>query len=325
MYNGEALKEIFEEALMGFSFSLSTPSLSEPIEYILKQSGKRLRPILLLMGCNLYSENIENAILPAIGIELFHNSTLVHDDIMDKATLRRNAPTVQAKYGINQAILSGDLMMLLSSKCFQQLSPDISQQALSTFYKIVVKVFEGQQFDMDYELIDEISETEYLRMIELKTAELIAGSILLGAIIGGADKKECEKLYNFGIKIGLAFQIQDDMLDIWNNSVTFGKITGGDIIERKKTLPYILALQQSTPNLKKRLKELYSLECKMGHEERVEDVTAIYNSLCIKKQLTDIANKYIEEGFKNIDDIDLPTDRKEMIINYTQLLINRNR
>jgi geranylgeranyl diphosphate synthase type II len=217
MYNHSELKEVVDKALNNLSYNREASKLTSPVQYILSIGGKRLRPVLALMACNLFSDKIDEAVLPAIGLEIFHNFTLVHDDIMDHAPVRRSFPTVHAKWDTNQAILSGDVMAFIANDCVLQAPSDKLLKVFRVYNKAAVEVCIGQQLDMDYEKATFITQDEYLRMIELKTAVLIAASVKAGAIIGGGNNKDSELLYEFGRNLGLAFQVQDDLLDIWGD------------------------------------------------------------------------------------------------------------
>ena len=246
MYNHSGLKEVVDRALKNLSYNREASRLTDPVKYILSIGGKRLRPVLALMACNLYSDTIDEAVLPAIGLEIFHNFTLVHDDIMDNAPVRRNFPTVHAKWDTNQAILSGDVMAFVANDCIMQAPADKLLKVFRVYNKAAIEVCIGQQLDMDYEKASIVSHEEYLRMIELKTAVLVAAAVKTGAIIGGADDKDAELLYEFGRNLGLAFQVQDDLLDVWGDTKVFGKTQGGDIVANKKTFPFVKAMETAT-------------------------------------------------------------------------------
>ncbi|MBK7711312.1 MAG: polyprenyl synthetase family protein [Bacteroidales bacterium] len=234
MYNQSELKKIVDEVILNLSYNTEAEKLIDPVKYILSIGGKRLRPILSLMSLNLFCDNIDDGIMPATGLEVFHNFTLVHDDIMDQAPVRRSFPTVHTKWDINQAVLSGDVMAFIANECFLQAPSDCLAKVFRVFNKAAIDVCVGQQLDIDFEKSKLITQQEYLRMIELKTAVLLAASAKIGAIIGKAADKDAELLYEFGRNLGLAFQIQDDLLDIYGDTKVFGKIAGGDIVANKK-------------------------------------------------------------------------------------------
>jgi len=236
MYTQADLKKLVNKAILNLSYNEEAEKLNDPVKYILSIGGKRLRPVLALMACNLYNDKIDEAVIPAMGLEVFHNFTLVHDDIMDHAPVRRNLPTVHSKWNLNQAVLSGDVMAFIANDCFLQTPPQYLLKVFRVFNKAAIEVCVGQQLDIDYEKATIVSHEEYLRMIELKTAVLLAASAKIGSIIGGADDKDSDLLYEFGKNLGLAFQIQDDLLDVYGDIKVFGKIMGGDIISNKKNL-----------------------------------------------------------------------------------------
>ena len=236
------IKNIITGEINKLSFHEHPVELYEPVRYVLEVGGKRIRPVFTLLSCNLFSEKIEQAVMPAIGVEMFHNFTLLHDDIMDKATLRRNKPTVHTKWNDNVAILSGDAMMIKSYGFFFDCDQTIIKNVLTAFNKSAIQVCEGQQYDMNYEKCDFITTEEYIRMVELKTSVLIGGCMKIGAILGGAGKEDVDLMYEFGINIGLAFQLQDDLLDVYGDVNVFGKKIGGDIVSNKKTFLLVSAL-----------------------------------------------------------------------------------
>ncbi|MGI5913928.1 MAG: polyprenyl synthetase family protein [Bacteroidales bacterium] len=325
MYDRDQLKEIVDKALVSYSYYSGSDKLFEPVKYAVSVGGKRLRPILTLMACNLFTDKINEAVMPAAGIEIFHNFSLVHDDIMDNASIRRNFPTVHSKYGINQAILSGDVMAFLANECFLQLPQEKVVKVIRLFNNTAIEVCQGQQMDMDFEKKDIVPEEDYIRMIRKKTAVLIAAALEIGAIIGGAEDKDSQTLYDFGINLGLAFQIQDDILDIWSDEKVFGKSQGGDIIANKKTLPIIKAFELASGNNLRLLKELYSQKNSVEEREKVETVTAILNELRIKEVTTILADSYIDNALKALKSVAVEERKKEKLLNITESLVNRNR
>jgi len=324
MYNHSELKEIIERSLSDLSYNTEALKLIEPVKYILSIGGKRLRPVMTLMACNLFSDKIDDAVLPATGLEIFHNFTLVHDDIMDQASLRRSLPTVHCKWDINQAILSGDVMAFIANECFLQTPADNLLRVFRVFNKAAVEVCIGQQLDMDYEKAAIVTHDEYLRMIELKTAMLIAASLKTGALIGGGDDKDADLLYEFGRYMGLAFQIQDDMLDIWGNTKIFGKTPGGDIVANKKTFPLIKALEMATGNHLKQLQGQLSMK-DPDPEEKVRIIISIYDKLKIKEITETLANEYIDKAFGLLDKVGVDGKRKKELENIASSLIGRDR
>jgi geranylgeranyl diphosphate synthase, type II len=323
MYTQSDLKKLVNKAILNLPYNELAEKLNDPVKYILSIGGKRLRPVLALMSSNLFSDTIDEAIIPATGLEVFHNFTLVHDDIMDHAPVRRNLPTVHSKWNLNQAVLSGDVMAFIANECFLQSPPRHLLKVFRVFNKAAIDVCVGQQLDMDYEKAAMISHEEYLGMIELKTAALIAASAKIGSIIGGADDKDADLMYEFGLNLGLAFQIQDDLLDIYGDIKVFGKIMGGDIISNKKTIMLVKALELASPEQSKRLHELFSLK-EFDPESKVRDVTELYNELNIKGVSEKLANDYITEAFSLIDKVNVPIRRKTELVNIANSLIGRD-
>jgi len=237
------LQNSINQYISNKTYGASPVELYEPINYIMSLGGKRLRPCLLLMACDMFGGDVEQALAPALAIEVFHNFTLMHDDIMDKAPLRRGKPTVHEKWNANTAILSGDVMMVESNKLIMQVKDNILRPVLDVFNDTAVGVCEGQQIDMNFETRQDVQIDEYINMIRLKTAVLVGGALKMGALVGGADDAEGTLLYNFGEQLGIAFQLQDDILDVYGDPKKFGKQVGGDIISNKKTYLLIKALE----------------------------------------------------------------------------------
>lgn len=325
MYDRDQLKEIVDKALVSYSYYSDSDKLFEPVKYSVSVGGKRLRPILTLMACNLFTDKINEAVMPAAGLEIFHNFTLVHDDIMDNASIRRNFPTVHSKYGTNQAILSGDVMAFLANECFLQLPQEKVVKVIRLFNNTAIEVCQGQQMDMDFEKKDIVPEEDYIRMIRKKTAVLIAAALEIGAIIGGAEDKDSQTLYDFGINLGLAFQIQDDILDIWSDEKVFGKSQGGDIVANKKTLPIIKAFELASGDNLRLLKELYSQKKRVEEREKIETVTTILNELQIKEATAILADSYIDNALKALKSVAVEERKKEKLLNITESLVDRNR
>jgi len=322
MYNQSGLKKIINTSLVNLSYNTESERLINPVKYVLSMGGKRIRPVLALMACNLYSDQIDEAVIPVTGLEIFHNFTLVHDDIMDKALVRRGFPTVHSKWNLNQAILSGDVMAFITNECFLQSPPHLLQKVFRIFNKAAIKVCIGQQLDMDFEKATIVSHDEYLRMIELKTAVLIAASVRIGAIFGGADEKDAEILYEFGRNLGLAFQIQDDILDTYGDMKVFGKISGGDIIAGKKTFLYVKATEIASQEQRKKLHELYASEVS-DPEAKIKMVTEIYDQLNIKYISENLAGDYLKNALSFLEKAGAPQERKEELVQMTGSLVGR--
>jgi geranylgeranyl diphosphate synthase, type II len=324
MYNPTELKEVIEKALSNLSYNQEAVKLIDPVSYIISIGGKRLRPVMALLSCNLFSDKIEEAIIPAAGLEVFHNFTLVHDDVMDKADMRRGFPTVHKKWNLNQAILSGDVMAFIANECILQTPPHLLLKVFKVFNKVATEVCVGQQLDMDFEKATIVSQNEYLRMIELKTAVLLASSLKIGALIGGCEDKDANLLYEFGRNLGLAFQIQDDMLDIWGDSKIFGKRSGGDIAANKKTFPLIKALELGSQDQIRKLQELFS-DREQDTSEKILKVIAIFNDLNIRKKTEELANEYFSAGFNFLQKVNVDESRKKELTNLASSLIGRDR
>ena len=322
MYSQADLKNLVDKAIVNISYNREAERLIDPIKYVLSIGGKRLRPVLALLSCNLFNDMIEEAVMPAAGLEVFHNFTLVHDDIIDQAPVRRNFPTVHNKWNTNQAILSGDVMAFIANDCFLQGPPRCMLKVFKEFNKAAIEVCIGQQFDIDFEKALIVSQKEYLRMIELKTAVLLAASVKIGAIIGGAEEKDTEYMYEFGRNLGLAFQIQDDLLDIYGDIKLFGKIPGGDIVSNKKTFLSVKAFELSKGSQFKRLQDLFS-DKDADPEVKVRTVMEIYDKLNIKTLTENLAGEYIEKAFSMFDKVDVPRERKKELTLLASSLIGR--
>lgn len=324
MYNQIQLKDLVEKAIANLSYNTEAEKLIDPVRYVLSMGGKRLRPVLTLMACNIFNDKIDEAVLPAAGIEVFHNFTLVHDDIMDQAPIRRNMATVHRKWNVNQAVLSGDVMAFIANDCFLQSPPGCMPAVFRTFNRAAVEVCVGQQMDMDFERSRAVSEDEYIRMIELKTASLIAASLKTGAIIGGARDNAADLLYEFGRNLGLAFQLQDDLLDIYGNVNVFGKISGGDIISNKKTFLFIKAMEIAGVEQQKKLKELFSV-VSADPVEKVRSVVAIYDNLNISDVTSRLADGYIRTALGMLEKVEVPEARKSELADFAATLIGREK
>jgi geranylgeranyl diphosphate synthase type II len=324
MYTYSELKEVVDKALINLSFNTEASKLIDPVRYILSIGGKRLRPVMSLMACNLFKDKIDEAILPAAGLEVFHNFTLVHDDIMDNSPVRRGFPTVHRKWNINQAILSGDVMAFIANECFLQTPSDLLAKVFRIFNKAAVEVCVGQQLDMDYEEAVVVSQDEYLRMIEMKTAVLLAASLKSGAVIGGCEEKDSDLLYEFGRNLGLAFQIQDDLLDIWGDTKIFGKKQGGDIVANKKTFPLVKAFEIASGSYLKQLQKQFSKR-ETDPEEKIMNVKGIYDKLNIRQITEELANDYISKAFGFLDKVNAAEKRKKELTETATSLIGRDR
>jgi geranylgeranyl diphosphate synthase type II len=323
MYTQTDLKKLVNKAILNLSYNEEAEKLNDPVKYILSIGGKRLRPVLALMACNLFNDKIDEAVIPAMGLEVFHNFTLVHDDIMDHAPVRRNLPTVHSKWNLNQAVLSGDVMAFIANECFLQTPPQYLLKVFKVFNKAAIEVCVGQQLDINYEKATIVSHEEYLRMIELKTAALLAASAKIGSIIGGADDKDSDLLYEFGRNLGLAFQIQDDLLDIYGDVKVFGKIVGGDIISNKKTFMLVKALEIASIEQAKQLHEQFTLK-EFDPKIKVKKVVDLYDQLNIRNISERLATDYINTAFSLLEKIGVINERKTELVNIANSLIGRD-
>jgi geranylgeranyl diphosphate synthase type II len=301
----------------------SSPSnLYEPIGYTIALGGKRLRPVLVLLGCELVGGKKEDAIYPALGIELFHNFTLLHDDIMDNAPLRRNKPTVHAKWNSNIAILSGDVLFTIASQQIAKADASVLTNVLDVYFKVAVDVCEGQQLDMDFELLDNLQIPDYLEMIRLKTAVLLGASLQIGALCGNAEAEIAAQLYTIGVELGLAFQLQDDLLDAFGNEETFGKQVGGDIISNKKTWLKLRALEKANASQKEELIKWYNLK-EFDALEKVNAVKQIFTDLDLPNEANNLIRQYYTSALNKLEDLHLTENGKRGILEFTESLKTR--
>ena len=321
MYSYNYLLDFINKKIEETSFKESPIGLFEPMEYILSMGGKRLRPVLILMGCNLFNENISKAVNQEIGIELFHNFTLIHDDVMDNADIRRNKSTVHKKWNENVAILSGDATSIKAYEYIVKCDKEVLPEVISIFNTTALEVCQGQQYDMEFEDRTDVSIDEYIEMIRLKTAVLLGGSLKIGAIVGGANEKEAQKLYDFAINLGLAFQLQDDLLDSFGNVETFGKKIGGDILCNKKTFLLINALNLAKGNDKKELLTL--INSNNQNQEKIDKVLSIYTKLDIKNITISKINDYLNKSIENLNDVNVDNSKKEELLKLVVKLKDR--
>jgi len=323
MYSFNESREIINNTISKINLADDPAELFNPIRYTLSTGGKRLRPALLLMSCELFSGKIDEAIMPALGIEMFHNFTLLHDDIMDKSPIRRNKPTVHKKWNENIAILSGDVMSILSYKYITKCNKEILPSVIDLFNQTAIMVCKGQQYDMNFEALQTVTVDEYLNMIELKTSVLIAASIKLGAILGGANQEDINHMYNFGVNLGMAFQIQDDLLDIYGDFKIFGKKPGGDIIANKKTYLLVKALEVASSEQKI---QIYNQLKKKSFDtdKKISAILSIYNELNIKDISEDLINEYLGKSKNDLEKVSADDHKKEQLKKVFEILLNRN-
>lgn len=314
----------FENRLQQEKFTRQPSQLYEPILYTLQLEGKRIRPVLTLMACELFGGNIEDALPQAMAIELFHNFTLIHDDIMDNAPLRRGKQSVFKKWDPNIAILSGDTLFALAYQYVQKADKSILPDILDIFNKTAIEVCEGQQYDLNYETLNIISVEQYTEMTRLKTAVLFSASLKIGALIGGASMQDANNLCDFGINIGIGFQLKDDLLDTFGEEQVFGKKTGRDILSNKKTFLYLKALEIASEVDRNRLINIYSSN-EMEKDEKVKSVKSIFQKLDIARLTSDEINKYFNRGLKSLEKVNVDQEGKQKILGVAQKMVNRNK
>ncbi len=324
MYSVQELKNIFLDYIRQQRLTDEPVNLYKPVNYLMEMEGKRIRPVACLLVANIFTDDINKALPVAYSIEMFHNFTLMHDDIMDNANLRRTMPTVHVKYNVNTAILSGDLMMIMSYRHILNCCDDLilKDKLLKLFTDTAIEVCDGQQYDMDFESRNDVSLSEYLLMIKLKTAVLLAGTFKAGALIGGANDKDADHFYKLGLNLGLAFQIQDDLLDTYGEQSKFGKKIGGDIIQNKKTWLYLKALELADENQKFRLLNLYN-DKSIPENEKISKVKAIFDDLNVVKYANDMIDELMENAFDHYYALSVPEENLKEMKNLMQYLLKR--
>ena len=303
-------------------YSHQPDELYAPIRYVLSLGGKRIRPTFLIMAYNMYADDIERVYSTAAGMEIFHNFTLLHDDLMDKADMRRGKATVHKKWNENTAILSGDGMLVLAYRYLVQASEKDLQKVLNLANDTFTGIMEGQQYDMDFETRDDVTEDEYIEMIRLKTSVLVAACVRMGAMLGGASESDSKLLYEFGEKIGLAFQLQDDLLDVYGDAAVFGKKIGGDILCNKKTYLYINAYRLADRKQKEEL-DRWAVYEGDDPDSKISGVRAIYDAVGVKTLSERLINSLFDEAMSRLDIVNLPADRKSLLREYAGSLLNR--
>ena len=322
MYSIPQLQDLINKQIAESRYPATPDELYEPIRYIMSLGGKRMRPVLLLMACDLFDGSIIKALDPAVAIEVFHNFTLLHDDIMDKAPLRRGKQTVHTKWNDSVAILSGDVMLVKAYELIARVDDKILREVLGIFNNTATGVCEGQQTDMNFEALDSVTIQEYLEMIRLKTAVLLAGSLKIGALIGNASPEDAEHLYEFGENLGLAFQLQDDLLDVYGNPEKFGKQVGGDILSNKKTFLLIKALELAE-NLEEEELHYWLNEENPDPETKVRSVTDIYNRLGVRQLADEQMNEFAEKALSALEKVNTGDDKKKALRHFAEELLVR--
>lgn len=322
MYTLLEAQSLVEKHIRNLKLPDDPKELYDPVRYILSLGGKRIRPALVLLACDLFSDAVEPALLPAVAIEVFHNFTLLHDDIMDRSEMRRGNPSVHVKYNENIALLSGDVMSILASRLLNNTPGAVLGEVHDVFTRTAMQVCEGQQMDMNYEDELTVSEDDYLQMIKLKTAVLIAGSLEIGAFLGGASQTDAADLYTYGLNLGMAFQLQDDLMDTYGDPMLTGKKVGTDIVDNKKTFMIIEALRQASPEQKEEL-IAWLTKKEFDRDEKIEAVKAIFNSLKIREAAEKRIREYYEKALASLDELGRPEERKTELRNFASYLMNR--
>ena len=324
MFSLRECQSLIDHKFRELELPQSPANLYEPIRYMLDLEAKRIRPSLVLMGCNVFSDDIGQAIYPALAVEVFHNFTLMHDDIMDQSAMRRKHPSVYAKWNLNVAILAGDAMLIKAYELLSSASQANPQKILQVFNQTALEVCEGQQYDMDYEQSTVISIADYIRMVELKTAVLLAASLKIGALLGGAGEKESDCLYEFGKNIGIAFQLQDDLLDVFADPAQFGKVTGNDIVSNKKTILLIEALSRAEGGAREKLLKWISRK-DYDRDEKIRAVKSVYTELRLAESVTDKIRHYHEMAVGHLNNLCAEPDRKSELLAFSNYLMNRKK
>ncbi len=315
--------ERINKSIDNIDLSKTPEELYLPVDYCLNNGGKRIRPLMALLACDMYDGDIDQVLGPALGMEIFHNFTLMHDDIMDQAPMRRGVMAVHKKWNSNTAILSGDVMFALAIKHIALAPVHHLKTILDLFNKIVIEVCEGQQYDMNFETTNKVSEKDYLQMIRLKTAVLPAACLQTGAIIAGAPEKDTKLLYSFGENIGMAFQIKDDWLDCFGDEESFGKKSGGDIVSNKKTWLYIKAFDMANENQLQNLRDAFTNRLSNA-DEKINVVRNIYLDLRLNELALEKMEEYYEKAFKQLKKIKLPESKKDDLKNLAHNLFDRS-
>ena len=296
--------------------------LYQPVSYIMGLGGKRLRPVLTLLATELFEANYQEALPAALAVEVFHNFSLVHDDIMDDAPLRRGHETVHEKWDINTGILSGDAMLIMAYRYFEHYEPAVFYALVKLFSQTALQVCEGQQWDVDFEQRDNVTLPEYLKMIEYKTAVLVAAALKMGAIIAKTSEQNAQLLYNFGLYLGIAFQLQDDYLDAFGDPATFGKQVGGDIIENKKTYLYLKAMEYAEPNDKIQLTQLFSIH-PSDNSDKIESVKRLFIQTGASHATQEAIESYTQKALRLVDELPVDQTKKDVLTAFAQNLMHR--
>lgn len=324
MLTATEIQEKVNAYIASLPYERRPKSLYDPIEYVLAAGGKRIRPSFVLMAYNLFHDDVDRILPVATALETYHNYTLLHDDLMDKADMRRGRPTVHKKWDDNTAILSGDTMLVLAYEHLAKCDTKYLKPALDLFTETALEVSEGQQFDMEFETRNDVAEEEYIEMIRLKTSVLLACALKMGAVVAGASDADANALYAFGEKVGLAFQLQDDLLDVYGDPKVFGKAIGGDITSNKKTFMLINAFNRADAGTRAEL-ERWTTATEFDPAEKIAAVTEIYNRLGIDKFAEQRIKEYFEQSRQHLDELSVSDDRKAVLREYTERMMNRKK
>ena len=315
------LLNLYVKKFKEVQFENTNGTSNEPIYYFISNDGKRIRPLLLLAACNMFKGDVDDALNPAFGIQMFHDFTLVHDDIMDESDIRRNRPTVHKKYGVNKAIISGDLMMIYAYDYLSKVDRSQLHEVFSCFNLTAGRIIEGQQMDIDFESRINVSEDEYMKMIGYKTSVLLAESLRIGSIIANTSDVNKDLIYSFGLNLGLSFQIKDDWLDAFGSGKKFGKKIGGDILQNKKTMLFVKAWELADSSAREKIKSLMKSDDK---DEKIKNMLSIYDELGVNKLIERLMTEYFYKGLGFLDKIEIEEKRKQPLINFANKIYNRD-
>lgn len=322
MFTASELLDIVKGHIAGLQFTRTPKGLYDPVSYVLSLGGKRIRPVLMLMAYNLYREDVKSILQPATGIEVYHNYTLLHDDLMDRADMRRGKATVHKVWNDNVAILSGDAMLVLAYQFMTQCASEKLKDVMDLFSLTALEICEGQQLDMEFEQRKDVKEDEYIEMIRLKTSVLLAASLKIGAILGGASKEDADALYDFGVNLGLAFQLKDDLLDVYGDPLRFGKNIGGDILCNKKTYLVIKAFEHANTDQEALLNDWFTRET-IDPQEKIAAVTRLYNEIGVKALCENRIVEYSKRASESLNRVNVPAENKQELETMMNELMHR--
>lgn len=322
MFTASELLDMVRAHIAELQFTRTPKGLYDPVTYVLSLGGKRIRPVLMLMAYNLFREDVKSILQPATGIEVYHNYTLLHDDLMDRADKRRGKPTVHKVWNDNVAILSGDAMLVLAYQFMAQCPSEKLKEVLDLFSLTALEICEGQQMDMEFEQRNEVSEAEYIEMIRLKTSVLLAASLKIGAVLGGASKGDADYLYDFGVNLGLAFQLKDDLLDVYGDSARFGKNIGGDILCNKKTYLVIKAFEHADKEQASQLDDWFNRKT-FDPQQKIEAVTRLYNQIGVRELCEAKIVEYSRRASESLRLLDVPAENKRELEKLMEKLMYR--